>query len=142
MRKSVLLLCLCFLALILISSFQTVDSENAWHEYRLPYPEAFTTWQINSKEISWRDSLVKKLKYAVIPVIYALTDISFYRDGKLIEKSVYQNTSRENQFYIRLEENLLIIDFGKQQIGRAGSGGILFHRHPDENIVICLNYSL
>jgi enamine deaminase RidA (YjgF/YER057c/UK114 family) len=34
------------------------------------------------------------------------------------------------------------LDAGKQQIGRAGSGGILFHRHPDENIVICLNYSL
>ena len=117
-------------------------SENAWHKYRFPYPEIFTTWQINSQELSWQDSLVKRLKYSRTPVIYALTDINFYRDGKLVEKSVYQNTSRKNQFYILLDNDFLIIDLGIQKVGTAGTGAISYHRNPDGNIVVCLNYSL
>ena len=112
------------------------------NKYILEIPKSLNTARIANGELQWQERLRNRFKFKGKQATYMLTDIVLLKDGEEVRNSVFRNTGRKDQYYILLGKGQVIVDFGSKMVGTAGCGGISFHRHSGNRMVLCLNYSL
>lgn len=112
---------------------------NPKRRYSFEIPNEFKIDDFTPQENKWRSSLIENLKYQGKYETYKRTNLEVF-DWEISQKNiVYVNINNPQEYYIKMSDSFIIIDFKMKAIGMAGGGGgTSFHETPSGEMVVCL----
>jgi hypothetical protein len=122
----------------LIKGFEN-NLPRSFQRYQLALLQTFKTSVILQDEDIWRKALISKYKCSY--AVYMKTDLIVKDHGRISAIPIYQNLKKKDQFLVKTDRNIAIVDFGEKLVGTAGCGGIEFFYHKNGRMVFCYNYA-
>ncbi len=90
---------MCLSTLVAIASYAGDDASGPIH-YAVDLSEPFTLYQMSSSDERWRQSLIKKLRYAGKVVHFVRTSNPLMVDNSTVDGAVYRAIEHPDYFHV------------------------------------------